>query len=135
MFDYERASDEVLAGRRVVAERVRAELVLAGLPTLVSGFDVRGDVSGVVVEVDEGGDFAGGVIVDWRCSRDLTARAAAAVVERRIDDPAIGQAAVVTRAMNTAVKQILTSAGFTVGENPQDPLSLTVTAAGCSEPR
>lgn len=88
-------------------------------------------MNGVLVTVDDGDDTAGGVILRWECSDRLTGRMIDAVAGRRFDDPAIQHAGSVKQAMNAAVTQILTAAGFTVVENPNDmdPLSLNVRAA------
>ena len=120
----------MVAERRRIAERVRQELTIAGLPTLLAGFDPRADVSGVVIEVDDGDDSAGGVILHWQCSRALTDQMVTAVAERRTDDSAIWYAGAVKKAMNAALVQILTAAGFTVVDNPNGMhmLSLNVRA-------
>jgi len=71
------------------------------------------------------------VIVEWQCSDRLTARAVAAVADLRFEAPAIRHSGAVKQAMNAAVAQFLTAAGFTVIDNPNDlnPLSLKVQAA------
>ncbi|ACU72879.1 hypothetical protein Caci_4009 [Catenulispora acidiphila DSM 44928] len=129
---FEKASGEELAERQRVAAWVREELAIAGLPTVGNDeHGLHGDVNGVLVEVDEGDDTAGGVILSWACSDRLTDRIVGAVADRRFEDPAIWHAGAVRQAMNAAVVQILTAAGFTVVDNPNDmhPQSLKVTAA------
>lgn len=129
---FEKAGSEELAERQRIADRVREELAIAGLPTVTNDeHGLHGDVNGVLVMVDDGDDTAGGVILHWECSDRLTGRMVDAVAGRRFDDPAIWHAGSVKRAMNAAVTQILTAAGFTVVENPNDmdPLSLNVRAA------
>lgn len=133
---FEEASSEELAEWQRIATRVREELAVAGVPTV--GTDEagqRGDLNGVLVDVDRGGDSAGGVILQWECSDSLTTRVVAAVADRRFDAPAVRYAGVVRQAMNAAVVEILTAAGFTVIDNPGDldASSLKVQAAPDAE--
>ena len=51
---------------------------------------------------------------------------------RRFDDPAIQHGGSVKQAMNAAVTQILTAAGFTVAENPNDMAPHRAATTTCS---
>jgi hypothetical protein len=130
---FAKADAEVLAERQRTAALVRQELTAVGIPTVSTDelCDGHGDATGVLIEVDEGDDTAGGVILSWMCHPHLTRRAIAAALEQRFDDPVRRQAGTVKDVMNAAVTQILISAGFSVVENPNDmcPGSLNVVAA------
>ena len=77
--EFIKASGDVLASRRALAEIVRDQLVRAGIPA--SFGELKRVLGGAVIEVDEGDDQASGVFVRWECAADLVDLAADAVYE------------------------------------------------------
>jgi hypothetical protein len=100
----ERVDETVLASWRRLAERVRDELVAAGLPVRVDG-DVKD--AGAVVEVDPFADDSGGVWVYWQAHPSLSDAAAGAVQRGRLDDPAIQRSGAVKQVMQAALLALL----------------------------
>ena len=131
MHGFKQVSAETLAEYEAVAERVRAELSAAGLPIAAPDYSPEADSNyGVLVGVDPGDDAAGGVTVEWNCRQAIRDRMIDALQQRKYDAPAIWRNGAIVTAMNTAITEILTSAGFTVVENPNDmaPMTLKVMA-------
>lgn len=119
-----------MAERRRIAASVREELAAVGLPIAAQEHSDDPDLNrGVLITIWEAPDS--GVIVEWRCHQRLAGPAMQAVMERRIDAPVLRHAGLAVQVMNEAITRILTSAGFTVIENPDDmdPMSLKVLQA------
>lgn len=109
---------EELAALNALAEDVRDVLAEAGLPT--TGDLAPGLRVGVRVEVDPGDDDAGGVWVAWRTHPQMALAAAVCVDEGRFDDPILTRQGDVLEAMQRALLEILTSAGFQASDPEHD---------------
>lgn len=121
------ASDEVLARRDELADRICVELKRAGLPARQHSVGDE-QVAGAEVSVDRSEEEdGGGVFVQWRPDRALTRaavglpegeldeqalRSAAMALPGRANDPRLIHSGVVKRHMQTAIIAILCSAGL-----------------------
>lgn len=124
----EEASAEVMAERVRLADRVRNELLAAGLPV---GFPQVMSVlsQGAEVGVDGTvGDGAIAVTVEWHCHPRLQDCARNAYRFNRLDNAAFRHNGAVKTVMLSAMIEILGSAGFEVqmSEREYDPLTLEV---------
>jgi hypothetical protein len=121
---------EVLAKRAELARAVRDDLAAAGLPLAPQGVD-RTFAVGASVWVDPLDDESGGgVVVDWSAHWVLVAAAMDALSEGRgPDDPCIQLAGTAAKAMQDAIAEILSVAGYTVAKDSDDmqPFHLLVT--------
>ncbi|MFG3181840.1 hypothetical protein [Streptomyces nigra] len=129
-FDHRDASEAAIAERVALAERVRLELALAGLPALREDQDEQ---AGALVEVDAGDDAAGGVFVDWRPDPALTRDAVDMMLKGEHHAPAVRHNGAVCSHMQQAIIGILRSAGLqadeaAVFEGDLRPLSVRVAA-------
>ena len=127
---FKKANAEVLAERERIAARVRDELTAAGLVVVPQTTNTMMWLrQGAEVTVDD--DDAGGVVIGWECHPVLRDRAQQVFIQKRYDDPGFLHHGAAQQAMLTAMTKILTSAGFTVVDNPDDmnPLTLSVQAA------
>jgi hypothetical protein len=129
----ERVDETVLASWRRLAERVRDELVAAGLPTTLDGGVEDG---GTVVEVDPVADDSGGVWVYWQVHPSLSDAAADAVQLDRLDDPAIQRSGAVKQVMQAALLALLGGAGYQVEDPGHEyrPFQLRVVAESAARP-
>ncbi|MFG3686002.1 hypothetical protein [Micromonospora sp. NPDC047740] len=112
MFEAYRASDETVAAWRVLAQRVREALDLAGIPNHSAGDSPR--PAGAEIEIDHGNDEMGGVFVDWRPADALTGAVAESTMEGRPDAPAIQLFMAIATSMRDAMIGILHASGFNV---------------------
>ncbi|MFC0543902.1 hypothetical protein [Kutzneria chonburiensis] len=124
------ASEEVLAQREQLVQRILAELTMAGLPAQRSSDDAGWGV-GAVVTADRLHDTdGGGVFVQWEPSVELNnAVVEAAEAGRPLDkDPASVHACAVSMFMQTALVGILCSVGLRAYDprNHYDPCSVKV---------
>jgi hypothetical protein len=124
------ADAEVLAKRAELASAVRGDLAAAGLP--LAPQDVGPEFAvGASVDVDPLDDESGGgVVVAWRAHWVLVAAAMDALSEGRgPDDPCIQLAGTAAKAMQDAIAEILSVAGYTVKKDSDDmqPFHLLVT--------
>lgn len=114
VYEFQVASDDVMAERTETAERVCRELRLAGLPAYRDG--IEPDLPcGAEVHVDNGADALGGVTIEWlsRLENDPSSRSGnKASWLRRAGSIAVH--------MNTAIIGILTLAGMDARENEDD---------------
>lgn len=116
------ADTETLAGRMTIAKAVREELAAAGLPLVPddAGFDPSVAV-GAHVYVDTLDDESGGgVFVEWKPHFVLRSAAMEALSEGREDDPSIRLAGTASSAMQDAMAEVLSMAGFTVTKDAND---------------
>jgi hypothetical protein len=124
------ADAEVLAQRAELARAVRDDLAAAGLPLAPQETDPTFAV-GASVWVDPLDDESGGgVVVDWSAHWVLVAAAMDALSEGRgPDDPCIRLAGTAAKAMQDAIAEILSVAGYTVAKDSDDmqPFHLLVT--------
>jgi hypothetical protein len=105
-------------------------LLSAGLPESTEAEE--GPSAGIEVEVDVGDDEAGGVYLMWRPDDRLVSAAALAVLDGRLDDPAIRRSAGFRAVMKDAILSILASSGFIVEEAQDDLNPLAVRVLGRS---
>jgi hypothetical protein len=128
MSGFERVDAEEEQVLQALALDALEVLLSAGLPRSVeAGADIS---AGITVEVDSGDDEAGGVYLMWRPDGQLVNEAALAVLNGRLDDPAIGRSAVFKAAMKDAMLSILASSGFLVEESRDDLNPLAVRVLG-----
>jgi hypothetical protein len=116
-----RADAEVLAKRAELARAVRDDLAAAGLPLAPQEVD-RTFAVGASVYVDQLDDESGGgVVVAWSAHWVLVAAAMDALSEGRgADDPCIQLSGTAERAMQDAIAEILSVAGYTVAKDSDD---------------
>jgi hypothetical protein len=112
--------------RTDLADAVRFELAAAGLPVgdaTASGF------TGAQLEVDLGGDAAGGVFVTWRASRLDVEAANRSLIDGGFDDTSLRRTDGVATTMRDAMISILGAAGYDVrpSDDVMRPLALRVT--------
>jgi hypothetical protein len=124
------ADPEVLAERAELARAVRGDLAAAGLP--LAPQDVGPEFAvGARVDVDPlDDDSGGGVVVAWSAHFVLVAAAMDALSEGRgADDPCIQLCGTAAKAMQDAIAEILSVAGYTVQKDWDDmqPFQLLVT--------
>jgi hypothetical protein len=109
-FVIERVSSDEEGGYRQVAEEVKRDLVLAGLPVIG-----RDEHAGVCVFVDPFQDGESeGVFVEWRVSSTLMEVFKGCAERRDMSHPAIPFGVSVSAAMKVALKDILEGAGWGV---------------------
>ncbi|GGX36694.1 hypothetical protein [Streptomyces noursei] len=126
MFDYTNASDEIVANRNALADKVRRELELAGIATFRQ--ENAGERAGAEIEVDLGADSAGGVFVSWNPHPSLSQAAADGVRNGQLQVPAIRHSGAVVSHMRDAMIGILASAGFRadIADDDMRPLAIRV---------
>ncbi|MFB9830659.1 hypothetical protein [Actinoallomurus acaciae] len=115
------ADAEVMARRTVLAAAVRDELAAAGLPLVPQdGNPAVG--AGAHVYVDSLDDESGGgVFVEWRVHFVLSSAALDALsAGGQASDPAIRFAGRAKGAMQDAIAEILSAAGYTVAKDVND---------------
>src|SRR5690349_15866516 len=125
----DRADDETLAKRRALAVEVLNDLTVAGLPALLGTDQGTSHLTpGAHVSVDPFADTAGGVYVAWATHFALRSAAMDALSEGREDDQAITLVGTAAKAMQDAIAEILTAAGYQVVKDADDmePFMLTV---------
>ena len=125
-----RADAGVLAKRAELASAVRDDLAAAGLPLAPQdvGPEFAVGASVYVDPLDE--QSGGGVVVAWRAHFVLVAAAMDALSEGRgADDPCIQLSGTAAKAMQDAIAEILSVAGYTVQKDSDDmqPFHLLVT--------
>ena len=124
------ADPEVLAKRAELARAVRDDLAAAGLPLAPPEVDPTFAV-GASVDVDPlDEESGGGVVVAWSAHWVLVAAAMDALSEGRgPDDPCIQLCGTAAKAMQDAIAEILSVAGYTVAKDSDDmqPFHLLVT--------
>ncbi|MER5640664.1 hypothetical protein ABT095_27415 [Kitasatospora sp. NPDC002227] len=113
MFDFLRASDEVIDQRRQLAAQVCEALGLAGVPSRVAS-DGAGRPAGAEVEVDGAADEAGGVYVNWRPDPKLSEAVMESALAGRTTDPAVRLSEAFSGFMRDAMVGILRESGFAV---------------------
>lgn len=128
MSGFERVNPEREQVLHGLARDALEELLSAGLPQSVEAEE--GISAGITVEVDAGDDEAGGVYLMWRPDERLASAAALAVLEGRLDDPAIRRSAGFKAVMKDAILSILASSGFIVEEAQDDLNPLAVRVLG-----
>ncbi|GAB3169726.1 hypothetical protein FHX75_12510 [Micromonospora palomenae] len=124
------ADADVLARRAALARAVNEELAVAGLPVVPNdtGLD-RSVAVGALVSVDPLDDESGGgVFVEWVTHFVLASAAMDALSEGREGDPSLHLAGTVASAMQDAIAEILSAAGYTVAKDVNDmaPFQLQV---------
>ncbi|MFJ5952436.1 hypothetical protein [Streptomyces noursei] len=128
MYDYTNVSDEIRAHRDNLADKVRQELMLAGIPAFRrESPEGRG---GAHIEVDLGDDAAGGVFVNWETHPDLSQAACESVRNGQLQAPAIRHSGTVALHMRDAIIGILVSAGLQAEVEADDMRPLTVRVWG-----
>ncbi|MVU76649.1 hypothetical protein GPX89_05240 [Nocardia sp. ET3-3] len=110
MSDSDVAPTEEIERRRLLADRVRAELRRAGLPAHDAFRDAR--TGGAAVGVDSGNDMIGGVFIDWRPAPALTDAVVAAAQAGEFESAAARQSLEISVAMSSAIIAILRAAGL-----------------------
>jgi hypothetical protein len=125
-----RADAETLAQRAELARAVQEDLAAAGLP--LAPQDVGPELAvGASVYVDPLDDESGGgVVVAWRAHFVLVGAALDALSEGRgADDPCIQLSGTAAKAMQDAIAEILSVAGYTVQKDSDEmqPFHLLVT--------
>ena len=115
--------------RTDLADAVRTELTAAGLP--VGDESERGGI-GAQIEVDLGGDAAGGVFVTWRAGSLRVEAANRSLIDGGLDDEAIRRPGLIATTMREAMITILVDAGFDAAPSDDDmrPLALRVRTRG-----
>jgi hypothetical protein len=125
----DQADDQTLANRRALAVRVLDELTAAGLPAVLDS-DQGGSrlAPGAHVSVDPFADAGGGVYVDWATHFALRQASLDALSAGRKHDQAIALAGAAAKAMQDAIAEILTAAGYQVAKDANDmaPFVLSV---------
>jgi hypothetical protein len=113
--------------RTDLGDAVAAELAAAGLP--VGDATARG-FTGAQLEVDLGGDAAGGVFVTWRAGSLDVEAANRSLIDGGFDDTAIRRTDLVAKTMRDAMIAILAAAGYDVrpSDDVMRPLALRVDA-------
>ncbi|MFF4606118.1 hypothetical protein ACFY12_25680 [Streptomyces sp. NPDC001339] len=126
MFDYANASDEVIANRNALADKVRRELEMAGIAAFRQ--EDAEERAGAEIEIDLGADSAGGVFVSWNPHPSLSQAAADGVRNGQLQAPAIRHSGVVVSHMRDAMIGILVSAGVQadVADDDMRPLAIRV---------
>lgn len=125
------ADADVLAERAALARAVKEELAAAGLPVVpddATGLD-RSVAVGALVSVDPLDDESGGgVFVGWVTHYVLASAAMDALCEGREGDPSLHLAGMVASAMQDAIAEILSAAGYSVAKDVNDmaPFQLQV---------
>jgi hypothetical protein len=115
-WEYRQVDAVTLRRREAWAREVRTQLAAAGLPMQA---DMQAPVgAGVVVEVDPGDDRAGGVYVGWDTAPVLRMAALRRSVHTEERKQVLRHVIAVEEAMTRAIRDILTTGGFTLGENP-----------------
>ncbi|MEU8802877.1 hypothetical protein [Spirillospora sp. NPDC048819] len=116
----QRADADTLARRAELATAVRDELSAAGLPVVPEDADASVS-AGARVTVDPLNDEGGGVLVHWEVRYVMRAAAMDALSEGRgPDDPSIRLSGGASRAMQDAIAEILTIAGYDVRKDVND---------------
>ncbi|MEU6081972.1 hypothetical protein [Streptomyces sp. NPDC047108] len=115
---YQQASAETRRRWGMLAEDVSTELAAAGLP-VVPGMDARVS-AGVRVAIDPGSDASGGVYVEWRIHPWLASAITRCTLQHQAEAPVVRYGAHVADVMREAIRQILTTGGFTVHESPNE---------------
>jgi hypothetical protein len=110
MFDFLRASEDVLAERRQIAADVCEALKYAGIPAYLTTEPLG--PAGAQVEVDEANDEAGGVLINWRASPDLLREVAEKTENGQVDAREIKIAVSISRHVRDAMIQVLEEFGF-----------------------
>ncbi|MGV4926059.1 hypothetical protein K2224_17160 [Streptomyces sp. BHT-5-2] len=128
MVDYANVSDEVIANRNFLADKVHRELELAGIATLRQGDGE--ERAGAQIEVDLGDDSAGGVFVSWNPHPILSQAASDAVRKGQLQAPVIRHSGAVVSHVRDAITGILVSAGFRVDVADDDMRPLAVRVWG-----
>ena len=125
------AAGEIVSTRRELADRVCAELRLAGLPASPgSGVAGEAEVVGAVVEVDLGDDAAGGVFVHWQPDPGLTSAVVESMRNGQVDADAVRHSGSIKAHMRDAIIGILRSAGLRVEVERDDMRPFTVRILG-----
>jgi hypothetical protein len=115
------ADAEVLARRAGLARAVRDDLAAAGLPLAPQDLDPTFAVGARVYVDPLDDDSGGGVFVAWSAHFVLVAAAMDAISEGRgEDDPCIQLSGTAERAMQDAIAEILSVAGYTVAKDTDD---------------
>jgi hypothetical protein len=115
------ADAEVQAKRAELARAVRDDLAAAGLPLAPQEVDrtFAVEASVYVDPLDE--ESGGGVVVAWSAHWVLVAAAMDALSEvRGADDPCIQLSGMAAKAMQDAIAEILSVAGYTVAKDSDD---------------
>ena len=111
-FEYLRADEATLAARSDLAERVRTALTYAGVPAFPSTNTAVG--GGAEVEIDEAGDEAGGVYVNWTPSPELSKAVRDNWMAGRTNYPVVELFQSISLAMRNALIEVLRHSGFRV---------------------
>ncbi|MEW2133423.1 hypothetical protein [Streptomyces sp. NPDC005435] len=112
-FGFTRASDDVLAARGRLADDVVQSLVDAGLPAFRDDPEAAVERSGALVSVEPDAETASAAVsVGWRCSPDLLQAAAERLLTGDADAPAVRYPGVIGRHMQSALIQVLLTAGI-----------------------
>lgn len=110
VFEEFRASEETIAARRDLAQRVAEALDLAGIPN--HSADDYPRPAGAEIGVDPGADEAGGVFLDWRPAAALSEALMKSTMEGPSDAPAIQLFMAVATSMRDAMIGVLRASGF-----------------------
>ena len=115
--------------RQDLADAVRTELAGAGLPV---GDEADPGFAGAQLEVDLGGDAAGGVFVTWRARAIHVEAANRSLIDGGFDDFAARRTEVVATALRDSMITILAAAGFDAAPSDDEmrPLALRVRNRG-----
>jgi hypothetical protein len=113
--------------RTDLAAAVAAELSAAGLPV---GDETGRGFTGAQLEVDLGGDAAGGVFVTWRAGSLDVEAANRSLIDGGFDDTSLRHTDAVATTMRDAMIGILRDAGYDVrvSDDVMRPLALRVSA-------
>ncbi|MFE0723011.1 hypothetical protein EF919_29055 [Streptomyces sp. WAC02707] len=125
-YDYPHASEEVLAERSSIADRVCEELRMAGLPAHRWKPDVDGAI-GAEVAVDPGEGSVGGIFVTW--TADFGPALAESLLSGDFQAPVIRQNGAVAQHMQEAIIGILRAAGLDAAPSGDDMNPLAVRVA------
>jgi hypothetical protein len=115
MAEFKHVSGDALQSLNLLAELVYGALELAGLPAHLQPKSLS--ISGAEIDVDTGDDAGRGVYVFWHPHPAVADAAAERVQRRQLSDLIIERSGAISRHMEAAIINILTSAGFDVEES------------------
>nr|BFD88372.1 hypothetical protein StreXyl84_77730 [Streptomyces sp. Xyl84] len=126
------ATDEVLAIRKKLADKVIQALLRAGLPAFCEGEPGTEDGSGAVVYVDRDAETASApVSVGWRCAPGALQAAVDSLTAGVSDSPVVRYPGEIARHMQAALIKILLSEGIvaTIENDADNPDHILVFGA------
>ncbi|MBL1097047.1 hypothetical protein [Streptomyces coffeae] len=130
---YQQADPSTPERWRRLADQVCTHLAAAGLP-VIPEMDFRVS-AGAQVDIDPGGDSAGGVYVGWRAHPWLWSAFVDGARQQHPQETLARHLSGLGEAMRDAIDRILTTGGFTVGPSPNDLAQhLLYVSAGPDQP-